>query len=121
MILVLSVLVFSCKQKGEPTQFPQEALNATFISLNGEEVIFDTIIEKHQGKTIIIDIWATWCGDCLKTLPQLQKVQAEHREVVFVFLSADRSLEPAGQPGDPGRPGRLRREHQRAADVQDRP
>lgn len=44
------------------------------------------------GKTIVLDIWATWCAPCIRALPELnalaQKFSDEHN-VVFVALSID--------------------------------
>lgn len=47
--------------------------------------------KKDLGKYILIDQWATWCGPCLKEMPQLQAFQAEHAAVLEVigFNSGD--------------------------------
>ena len=39
---------------------------------------FQNILLKHQGKKILIDIWASWCRDCVVTLPELKKLQQEN-------------------------------------------
>ncbi len=44
------------------------------------------------GKVVVIDFWATWCGPCLKELPEIQKlIQAhgDHKDVFVVALSQD--------------------------------
>ena len=53
-IFVLLITFLSCKD--EPKQFSAEALNDTFIAQNGDEVTFQSILDKHQGKTIVIDV-----------------------------------------------------------------
>lgn len=88
VLLLLSVL--GCNTE-VPTQFSTEALNDTFITLQGESVAFKTILEKHKGKTIVVDIWASWCGDCLKGLPKVKALQSEYTDVVYVFLSLDKN------------------------------
>ncbi|WP_282135486.1 TlpA family protein disulfide reductase [Seonamhaeicola maritimus] len=92
-LLILLISFFSCNTE-VPTKFSEEALNDTFITLEGDEVTFQSILEKHKGKTIVIDVWASWCGDCLRGMPKVKELQAEYKDVVYVFLSLDRGQEP---------------------------
>ena len=65
--------------------------------LSGEE--FD--LSEEKGKVIVLDFWATWCGPCIKSLPQMIDAmsafdpkqvrfigvnQAEDKEAVKTFL-----------------------------------
>ncbi|KJD31439.1 hypothetical protein PK35_15140 [Tamlana nanhaiensis] len=89
-IVTLIVVAFlSCNSK-EPTTFSQEALNDTFISLAGKKTTLQSILNKHKGKTIVVDIWASWCKDCIGGMPKVKALQAKHPEAAYVFLSLDR-------------------------------
>ena len=46
---------------------------------------------KFKGKTIFINLWATWCGPCRVEMPSIQKLydRVNHDEIVFVILSLD--------------------------------
>ncbi|KJD31641.1 hypothetical protein PW52_16515 [Tamlana sedimentorum] len=92
-LVILTVVTFLSCNKQEPTQFSEEALNDTFISLAGNQVSFQSILNKHKGKTIVIDIWASWCSDCIKNMPKVKKLQAQFPDVEYVFLSLDRSID----------------------------
>ncbi|WP_272150007.1 TlpA family protein disulfide reductase [Tenacibaculum aiptasiae] len=91
VMLLLLVGLISCTMEN-PTTFSKEALEDVFITLNKEEVTFDTILTKNKGKKILIDVWASWCIDCLENLPKVKKLQRENPDVVYLFLSLDRDL-----------------------------
>lgn len=58
----------------------------TFIDLNGQE----RKIEDFQGKTVVLNFWASWCAPCVKEFPLfLQLAKAYPEDVVFIGLSSD--------------------------------
>ncbi len=87
-LLLVLLSFFSCGE--DPTQFDEAALNDTFITLDGSEISLKSILETHKGKTILIDIWASWCGDCIQNMPKVKVLQEEYPDVVYLFLSLDR-------------------------------
>ncbi|MPZ21868.1 MAG: redoxin domain-containing protein, partial [Luteitalea sp.] len=43
-----------------------------------------------QGKVILINFWATWCGPCRAEIPEFVKMQERYRDhLVIVGLSVD--------------------------------
>jgi thiol-disulfide isomerase/thioredoxin len=49
-------------------------------------------LESLKGKVVYIDVWATWCGPCLKELPSLEKIEDQYKsekDMVFVSISLD--------------------------------
>jgi len=53
-------------------------------------------LSDHQGKVVLINIWATWCPPCRKEMPELDelyKSRAEEGFVVFGLSTEDSELQ----------------------------
>ena len=73
--------------------FSKIALNENLLSLDGNQIPFKEILKKHQGKTIVIECWASWCSDCVKAMPKVKELQTNNPEVDYVFISMDKTVE----------------------------
>ena len=51
--------------------------------------IIDTIVAKHHGKVVFIDIWATWCNPCMMAHKEMSYIKdaLRHKGVDFVYLA----------------------------------
>lgn len=50
-----------------------------------------TSLEDLKGKYVYIDVWATWCGPCIREIPSLKEVEKDYKNknIQFVSISID--------------------------------
>lgn len=73
--------------------FSDTALAEKLLSPDGNQVAFQDVLKKHKGKTLVIEIWASWCGDCVKAMPKVKELQANNPNVDYVFISMDKTAD----------------------------
>ncbi len=52
---------------------------------------FTQVLAAERGKTVVLNLWATWCVPCLREIPDLMRLEDELQEngVVLVALGMD--------------------------------
>ncbi len=91
LFLLLSLILAGCNLKS-PTNFTEEALKDSFFDINNKSIQFKEILTKHKGQKILINVWASWCRDCVVGFPNLKEFQKNNPTVKYVFLSTNRSV-----------------------------
>lgn len=71
-----------------------ETNSFVLMSSDKKQISFDDLKKRLAGKLIYVDFWASWCAPCRKALPASIKIKDKNKEVVFVYLSLDSTLEP---------------------------
>jgi len=53
-------------------------------------------LSDFSGKYVYIDVWATWCGPCIKEIPHIEKLEEEFKDknMVFISVSLDNTRGP---------------------------
>ncbi|MCQ9154537.1 TlpA disulfide reductase family protein [Acidomonas methanolica] len=52
-------------------------------------------LSRFRGRNVILHCWATWCGPCLRELPELDAFYARHKDVATILPVALASGTPA--------------------------
>ena len=72
------------KKGATPFPFQSKGLDGNMVSL-----------EKYKGKVVLMDFWATWCGPCVASLPELKgaydKYHSQGLEVIGISLDEDKN------------------------------
>ncbi|WPZ37157.1 TlpA disulfide reductase family protein (plasmid) [Thalassobaculum sp. OXR-137] len=91
---VLGLIFPSVTAASEPTAVPlhdtpRPLSQISFTNERGDMLTLD----RWQGKIVLLNVWATWCGPCREEMPTLDRLQetlgGEHFDVVA--LSIDRA------------------------------
>lgn len=57
--------------------------NFNVTTVDGRKIAMDDL----QGKVVLLDFWATWCGPCREALPHIQQVAKKFKDEPLVILS----------------------------------
>lgn len=77
--------------RGEPRQLP----DVRFVDAEGRE----RTLADFRGKGVLLNLWAPWCGPCVKEMPALDRLEARLGGPDFevVALSIDKKGLPAAR------------------------
>lgn len=71
------------------TQFDYQG---AFLDLEGNRVM----LEEYRGKTIFINLWATWCPPCRAEMPHIESLYKKvngQENLEFLMIALDKELE----------------------------
>jgi len=69
----------------QPAQAPATAERPSLRIATIDGNTFD--LAEQRGKWAIVNFWATWCGPCLKEMPELSALDAMREHIVVVGLA----------------------------------
>ncbi len=89
--LLPEVQVFTLTEIENPNN-PNTAPNFYWQTPNGENNLYELL----KGKAVLVNFWATWCGPCVKEIPDLIKIKEEFADKNFeiIGISIDKSASP---------------------------
>ena len=90
------VTAIPTETSSEEATLPEPAPSFTAVDLSGNEVT-DAIFSGH--KLTMVNIWGTFCGPCIREMPELGKLSAEYADkgvqiIGIICDSADYTYQP---------------------------
>lgn len=96
LLTVLMALIFSgCSKDNEKSEVNAiEAPDFTLKAMTGEDIT----LSQYRGKIVLLDFWATWCGPCMQSIPELVRIQEKYKDKGLVVLGV--SMDTLSQADD---------------------
>lgn len=82
---LLAVPFLACRR--EDSRTPADVSTVTYEDAQGQK----HSLKELQGKAVVVDVWATWCPPCRKSLPEIAALQkAGGNDYVVLAISVDK-------------------------------
>ncbi|MBN1276878.1 MAG: TlpA family protein disulfide reductase [Deltaproteobacteria bacterium] len=87
IIAVFFAALFCSSGCNEESSSLIAAPNFVLSDISGQAVS----LKEYRGRIVLLDFWATWCGPCRMSIPEMVKLGEKYREkgVVILGISLD--------------------------------
>src|SRR5690242_1100079 len=87
LLLFTSHYLISCKTAKEPEA--RKSRNAWQELTSSQDISNPVFTPDMKGKTIVVNVWATWCSPCRNEIPELNKLVGDYKSDKIVFIALD--------------------------------
>lgn len=92
MLLVLALVTAAVNfppsaRRAEKTGSAVGEILPDFTAVCTDGTVFS--LAENRGRTVVVNLWATWCGPCVEELPDFDRLAREHPEIAVLALHSD--------------------------------
>jgi thiol-disulfide isomerase/thioredoxin len=81
-----AIAAFEAQQKAQASQAAIVGRAAPELHFEWSSPAGFTTLSALKGKVVVLDFWATWCGPCLSSFPQVRELAAHYAGAAVVVL-----------------------------------
>lgn len=77
-------------------ELPSIVLDEKLLTIKGDTIQLIDILKQSEGKTKIIDFWASWCGPCITEIKKSSSFKnnlSKEQTVSWIYISIDKNQE----------------------------
>ncbi len=85
---------FAPPEESEDQPEPTDLIGQPAPDFEGKDLDDKPVkLADFKGRVLVLDFWATWCGPCMKAIPQIQKLHEQYAEkpVTVLGMNTDRA------------------------------
>lgn len=88
-LLILSLLLCGCSEQPDPTTVPETTAAPAYVA--PDFTVYDAegnsySLSDFQGKPVILNFWASWCGPCKAEMPDFEEAYKTYGEDIQFLM-----------------------------------